>query len=384
MLPTTRDSLHVRSRRLLVGGGVRPGIVELALGPRGAVVVDVRPDADEADAIDVGDALVAPAPLDLHFHGCGGHVVPPGGDPGAIDLALRDASRDAGWSHELAVPAYEWIATLPVPQRPPADPVEHLAAAAQAVAAQPDAWCVGLRIEGLFLNPLRAGVWPPETFRPPDTALLEELHAAAREAGGALRIIDVAPELPGAVELVERARELGIVASLAHSDATWEQARRAIDAGATLATHTWNAMRPVTHRDPGIVAAVLADPRVHCELICDGVHLHPGTIALSVAACGAGGWVAISDASPFAGCPPGPYRWAGTTVTHDGVALRDPEGHLAGSASLLDVAPGVLRGIGLDDVAVAVAMGAAPRRVLDPSRALGLQVGDPAWIVELH
>src|SRR5690606_21811708 len=136
-------------------------------------------------------------------------------------------------------------------------------------------WCRGLRIEGLFLNPRRAGVWPPETFRDPDPALLEQLHAAALDAGTPLLVIDVAPELPGALEFIARARELGIVASLAHTDATWDEAGAAIDAGATLATHTWNAMRQVAHRDPGVVAAALTDPRVTCELICDGVHLHP-------------------------------------------------------------------------------------------------------------
>lgn len=384
MLPTDATNLHVRSSRVVLDGQPTSAIVELVRvdGPAHTVVEVHPPDATlDAEILDVDDQLIMPAPLDLHFHGAGGFVVPPSDDPALIDTFLVGVAERAGW-HTTSIAPYEWVATLPVPQRPVPDPVEHLARAASAIAARgPRTWCRGLRIEGLFLNPARAGVWPPETFVAPDPALLEELHAAAREAGTPLLIIDVAPELPGALDLITRARELGIVASLAHTDATWEQARAAIDAGATLATHAWNAMRPVTHRDPGVVAAVLADRRVTCELICDGVHLHHGTVALSVAACGRGRWAAISDASPFAGAAPGDYEWAGTTVTHDGRALRDAEGRLAGSASLLDVASRELALADIGDLDAALAIGATPRRVLDPTRPLGLVAGDPAWVL---
>lgn len=359
----------------MLDGETTPATVELDASGRVVAVqlgTDAVPD-DLATVHDAGAALVVPAPLDLHLHGAGGHVVPPGGDLHGIDRAL--AERFPGTR-------YEWLATLPIPAKPPHDPVSHVRACAGAISgAGEGTGCVGIRIEGLFLNPSRAGVWPPETFRAPDLGLLGELHAAALDGGSRLRIVDVAPELPGAVDLIRRMRELGIVASLAHSDATWEQAIAAIDAGATLATHTWNAMRPVTHRDPGIVAAVLADRRITCELICDGVHLHRGTIVLSIAASGPGGWVAVSDASPFAGCDAGDYAWAGTTITHDGVALRDPEGHLAGSASLLDHALGVLRAAEVDPLESVLALGAVPRRVLAPERSLGVEPGDPIWIV---
>ncbi len=384
MLPTDTSNLHVRSSRVVLDGVPTDAVVELVLvdGPMHRIVDVHPPDAPlDADVTDLGDRLVVPAPLDLHFHGAFGLVVPPQDGPAEIDGALRAFVDDLGWADTTSTP-YEWIATLPIPLRPPADPVEHLVEAAHAISARgPHTWCHGLRIEGLFLNPARAGVWPPETFHTPDVELLEELHAAAREAGTPLLIVDVAPELPGALDLIARASELGVVTSLAHTDATWEQACAAIDAGATLATHAWNAMRPVAHRDPGVVAAVLADSRVTCELICDGVHLHPGTIAMTIAACGRGGWVAISDASPFAGLEPGSYEWAGTTVTHDGVALRDPHGNLAGSASLLDAAVDVLAKLGTSDLDMALALGAVPRRVLEPSRPLGLVTGDPVWVV---
>jgi N-acetylglucosamine-6-phosphate deacetylase len=382
MLPTQDTTVSVRSTRVVVDGApvARTVVLDTADDLR-VLSIDAYDAAIAGELVDTGDSIVVPAPFDLHFHGAGGIVVPPEGSVADIDGVLRGASRAAGWTHaSLPAPSYDWLATLPVPQTPPADPVEHLAAAAASIGAA-SGWCPGLRIEGLFLNRARAGVWPPETFRLPDVGLLEQLHAAARDTGAPLRIIDVAPELPGAIELIECARQLDVIVSIAHSDATWDEARRAIDAGATMATHTWNAMRAVAHRDPGVVAAVLVDERVTCELICDGVHLHPGTIALSIAATGPGRWIAVSDASPFAGRAPGPYEWAGTTVTHDGVALRDPEGHLAGSASLLDTAARLLRSIDVADVDVALAIGAMPRRLLDPQRSVGLQVGDPAWIV---
>lgn len=386
MLPTTGRTLHVRSENVVLDGVPSPA--SLLVDERSGCVTAIDPRGEEvtadAQVVDLGTRLVVPAPLDLHFHGAGGHVVPPDGDPAAIDAALRQVVAHAGWTGIQGSPVrYDWLATLPVPATPPHDPVEHVAGCARALAAQDDGGCVGIRIEGLFLNPARAGVWPPDTFRSPDVVLLDELEAAAREGGSRLRIVDLAPELPGAIDLVERCAELGIVASIAHSDATWHEAKAAIEAGARLATHTWNAMRPVAHRDPGVVAAVLSDPRVTCELICDGVHLHPGTVELSIAACGTGGWVPVSDASPFAGCEPGSYEWAGTTVTHDGEALRDPAGHLAGSASLLDTAWYRLQALGAAACDVALALGATPRRVLDTSRAWGLHVGDPVWIVDV-
>jgi N-acetylglucosamine-6-phosphate deacetylase len=378
MLPDGPRTLHLASEHVVIDGAPRPATLVLEEDDdarRGARVTSIEPYRLGGGVVDAGASLVAPAPLDLHFHGAGGHVVPPGGSAAAIDEALAGAFGDA---------PYEWVATLPIPATPPHDPVTHVAgcAAALAAAGEGGTGCVGIRIEGLFLNPSRAGVWPPETFVAPDLGLLDELDAAARDAGSRLLVVDVAPELPGALALVERLAELGIVASLAHTDATYEQARAAMDAGATLATHTWNAMRPVAHRDPGVVAAVLADPRVTCELICDGVHLHPGTIALSTAACGAGRWIAVSDASPFAGCAPGPYDWAGTTVHHDGVALRDDAGHLAGSASLLDAALPVLAAAGTTPLDALLAVGADPRRVLDPTRPRGLRLGDPVWVVD--
>lgn len=371
MLPNNGKKLHVRSNRVLINGCLTPALILLDEGENRRILEvttqDTGPDSSyEGSVIDIGDTIVAPVPLDLHFHGAGGHFVPPVGDAQQIDSALEKVSE---------IP-YEWLATLPIPSIPPADPIEHVRSCMQSLRAH-DSRCVGIRIEGLFLNPQRAGVWPVSTFRRPSVDLADELIAAG---DGLLRVVDIAPELEGAIELIEHLVSQGIVVSLAHTDATWEQAQQAIDAGASLATHTWNAMRPIKHRDPGILGAVLSDNRVVCELICDGVHIHPAVLALSGAAKGTGGWIGVSDASPFAGCLPGEYEWAGGQVTHDGVCLRDSHGRLAGSASLLWSSLGTLSSMGMEWHEVLTAITATPRRLLNPDRSLGVEVGDLVWL----
>jgi N-acetylglucosamine-6-phosphate deacetylase len=298
-------------------------------------------------------------PLDLHFHGAGGHGVAPDGDGNALDAALDALIVGTRWQEF----GYRYIATLPAPAHPPQDVVEVVAGAAAAMhPLDPGlSGCEGLRVEGCFLNPARAGVWPRETFRTPDIGLLEELVAAGN---GWLKIIDVAPELPGALGLIQRARELGVVVSIAHTDATWEEALRGIDAGATLATHTFNAMRPVHHRDPGVVAAVLTDPRVTCEVICDGQHLHEGALRLVAAAAGHERVAAISDASPFAATEPGTYSWHGLTIGWDGERMSDGHGNLAGAGTLLTAAPQLLESCGFTSEQAWASCTTVPRGVL--------------------
>lgn len=301
-------------------------------------------------------------PLDLHLHGAGGVPVPPDGDVAELDRTLDRLSVGTPWEST----GYEYLATLPAPTRPPTDIVRHVADAVRALDGCTDdgsarSCCVGIRVEGCFLNPDRAGVWPVETFCAPDIGLLDELIDAG---DGNLRIVDVAPELPGAEAMIEHACFRGLVVALAHSDATYEQAIRGIDAGATLATHTFNAMRPFHHRDPGIIAAVLADPRVTCEVICDGQHVHPGAVALAVAASGSGGIAAISDASPFACCPPGEYRWRGIELRWDGERMADMSGQLAGAGHVQTAAPAFLERCGLSPSDALRACSVTPRRVL--------------------
>lgn len=397
--PTSQPStLKYRSANVLLEGSLQPAEVTVADGLVTAITsgsalqtaFDTVPDSGMPEVHDLGEAIVCPAPLDIHFHGACGISVPPDGTIKALDSALDRYRRDAS-AVTMSVP-YRYLATLPTPvdtreaQLSSRDVVKQLAIAATQVGASPG--CVGLRVEGTFLNPQRAGVWPPETFASPDIGLFDEMFDAA---SGMLAIIDIAPELSGAIPLIEHAVSRGCVAALAHTEASYDEAIRAIDAGATVATHTFNAMRPLHHREPGVVGAVLTDDRVTCEVIADGAHLHPATLDLIRRATGGGLRIAfVSDASPFAGSGAGKYEWAGMQLVSDGQTIRDANGNLAGSVQLLDSVAHGFSALGarslpksahspsVNDV---ISLSISGHNVLTPNRPSGLQLGDGIWII---
>ena len=196
-----------------------------------------------------------------------------------------------------------------------------------------------------------------------------------------MRLMTLAPELPGALELIGALGVAGVVASIGHSDATYEQTRVAVEAGAHAATHLFNAMRPLHHREPGVLGAVLDLPQVSCELICDGVHVAPAALRLAFRAKGAAGIRLVTDAMQAAGMPDGDYRLGAASVTVAGgratvagggaVAGGGPvagEGRIAGSTLTMDVA--VRNAVSFLGVSVerAVALASA-----NPARLLGLQ-----------
>ncbi len=197
----------------------------------------------------------------------------------------------------------------------------------------PAAELLGIHFEGPFLNAKRPGAQPAEHVQPPSVELLRKFIDAADGHGMA---ITLAPEVEGAMALLKYARRRGVRVAIGHSDATVEEAERALDAGATHATHTFNAMRPFNHRDPGIIGAVLADDRVLAELICDGVHVHPGAVRLLAKSKGLEHILLISDGGPGTGRPDGNYRIHNFDVTIVDGVCRNLEGHLAGSTTTLD------------------------------------------------
>jgi N-acetylglucosamine-6-phosphate deacetylase len=182
-----------------------------------------------------------------------------------------------------------------------------------------------------------------------------------------VQAIAVAPELPGALGVIAAAAAEGVLVAVGHSDADYEQALAGFDAGARSATHLFNAMRPLHHRDPGVVGAVLATPRVTAELVADGVHVHPATLRLAHAAKGPGRLALVSDAMQAAGGPDGEYRLGARRVTVAGGVARTESGDLAGSTLTMDRAVAVCvqeAGIPLPD---ALAMASAT-----PAALLGL------------
>jgi N-acetylglucosamine-6-phosphate deacetylase len=209
-------------------------------------------------------------------------------------------------------------------------PHHHIVAAQNAIAARPAGYVgaepIGLHIEGPHLSESKRGTHPVEHLKPPAESLLETDHVT---------IVTLAPELPGAVDLITSLVERGVVVSIGHSAATADEARTALDAGATLGTHLFNAMPPITAREPGIAGVLLADKRAFFGVIVDGVHHDPAAVSLAWNAA-PGRFVLITDAMAAAAMPDGDYRIGQIDVTVADRAVRDREGNLAGSVSTMD------------------------------------------------
>jgi N-acetylglucosamine-6-phosphate deacetylase len=219
----------------------------------------------------------------------------------------------------------------------------------------------GLHLEGPFLSSARRGAQDPRHMLAPDAAVFERLLAAA---AGHLRILTLAPELPGASALIDAATRAGVTVAVGHTDATAEIAMAAIDAGATHATHLFNGMRPAHHREPGAAGALLDREEVTCEVIADGVHLHDITVRLAARLAGPARLVLVSDAMAAAGMPDGSYRLGSTQVTVTGGVARAEDGALAGSTATLAgvVRHAIAAGLPVPDVVAAAST--TPARVL--------------------
>ncbi|MGH2350093.1 MAG: N-acetylglucosamine-6-phosphate deacetylase, partial [Chloroflexota bacterium] len=254
--------------------------------PSGAEVLDFRPH------------LLAPGTIDVHTHGGVGCSFSTG--PADDTRAVCRYRASTGCTALLPTITGSWdelTAALP-----------KLAALASEGGASDGAEVLGIHVEGPFLNPARKGAIDAATMRPPSADDLRRLQDAA---GGWIKMMTVAPELPGALGVIEEMVRLGIVPSVGHSDATYQQVLDAAAAGARKSTHTYNAMRPLRHRDPGTVGGVLADDRLVAELIADGAHVHAGAMRVLLKAKGAALTALITDGVRYAGLPEGVYERPG-------------------------------------------------------------------------
>jgi N-acetylglucosamine-6-phosphate deacetylase len=244
--------------------------------------------------------------------------------------------------------------------------VEGIAAyiARQGESEESRAEILGIHFEGPFISKERRGVHPSEWIQPPSAAMLDRFLKAA--AGNA-RIITIAPEVLGAAPCIDAARAAGLVVSIGHTDANYEQARAAMARGAQSATHVYNAMRPFSHRDPGVIGAVLTSQDINAELIADGVHVEEAAMKLLLLAKGAAHVTLVSDGLSATGMPDGKYMLGGFEVTVSGGVCRNAEGVLAGSTLTLDRA---LRNI----VALGASLPDAVRMLtLNPATLLGIE-----------
>jgi N-acetylglucosamine-6-phosphate deacetylase len=276
-----------------------------------------------ARVLDFPGATLAPAFFDVHIHGAAGHDVMEATPEALATMGSFLASRGVGSFLATTVTA-PLDATLRA--------VEGLAKVMARPPATGHARPLGIHLEGPFLSHAKRGVQPTEHLLPPDIATFDKLFDAAE---GRIRLITLAPELPGAVELTAHATKRGVRVSLGHSNATAAQTCGAIDAGAVSATHTFNAMRPLDHRELGILGTVLACDALFAELICDGVHTAPGIVKLWWRAKGPARAILVTDAMSAAGMPDGEYELGGFAV-HVAQGRAMARGVLAGSVLTLD------------------------------------------------
>ncbi|MFC0430200.1 N-acetylglucosamine-6-phosphate deacetylase [Kutzneria buriramensis] len=236
-------------------------------------------------------------------------------------------------------------------------------AAAAALPATGVARPLGLHLEGPFLSPVRHGVHEPALMVPPEPANLDQLLADETVAA-ALRIVTLAPEMPGGMDAVRRLVDAGVVVSVGHSNATAEQTVEAADAGATMVTHLFNAQSPLTHREPGVPGIALTDKRFTLGLIADLAHV-AGPICRLVFAAAGPRVALVTDAVAAAGMPPGRYRLGGADVllTEAGVP-RSPDGTIAGSALTLDRAVRNIVSLGVSEQDALIAATRTPADVI--------------------
>jgi len=352
------DSIVLRGRLVTPDEVVERGWVALGAG----AVVDLGdgPGPAGRPEVDLGELIVAPGLVDLHVHGGGGGQA---GGAGAAEVragVVRLARYHA--THGTTCLLAATVADTPV----------RLAVAVAGIAsamatADPGAAAVaGAHLEGPWLAPSRRGAHAPECLRPPDPDELARLLGAAP---GVVRLLTAAPELDGFAGLLATAVAGGVVVSVGHTDATYEQVVAAFDAGARHVTHLGNAMPPLDRRRPGPLAAALGDPRPTLEVIADGEHVHPGLLAL-VGAVAPDRLVAVTDAVAATGLADGVHRLGGLEVTvRDGrVSLRDDPGTLAGSVLTMDRAVANLVGAGLPLTVALRAATATPAGVLGAGR----------------
>jgi len=356
----------IRARHIVTPDGVVDGWVRID----GDAIAEIGPGASSSDGtlVDAGEGWIVPGFIDLHCHG---------GDGASLYSGTREDVAVVARGHLAAgtTSMFASIATMSAEAMLRA--TERIVAAVRAGEA-PN--IVGVHFEGPFLSARRKGAQQESALQAPSSELLDELL----ERVGALPVImTIAPELPGATDLIATYADR-VIFALGHSDATLEEGIAGIDAGARLVTHAFNAMPPLDHRHPGLVGAALADPRVRIELIADGHHLHDTVLAFAVTAVGSSRAILVTDASAAAGLSDGDYDFPDRLVTvRDGrVSLRGTR-TLAGSALRLATAHGRMRRLGTPaEDAVRLSSGNAAALVGLADRG-ALRVGARADIVVL-
>jgi N-acetylglucosamine-6-phosphate deacetylase len=324
---------------------------------------EIPKNATEIDLTrDFADAILAPGFVDIHMHGGAGLDVmrASAAELPRLNKFLTTHGVTGYFPTTVAAPLDQTCAAL----GRFADVIEAAQASRGNNGDAVQAFPLGIHLEGPFLSHKRRGVHPAENLLEPTLEIFEQLWQAAR---GQVRMMTIAPELPGALEVIAEATRRKVCVSIGHSDAVIKAARAGVQAGARHATHTFNAMRPLDHRDPGIVGEVLTDGQLTADIIADGIHVAPEVVQLFLQAKGKENSVLITDAISATGMPDGTYQLGPIQVSvKQGRCTMD--GKLAGSVLTMDRAVrNVTRfaGWSLQDAVQAA--------TLNPARALGLK-----------
>ncbi|WP_214414866.1 N-acetylglucosamine-6-phosphate deacetylase [Sphaerisporangium fuscum] len=357
-------SITLADARIVTPAGVHEGWITVEDGRFTHIGQGQAP----RDGHSLAGRYVVPGFVDMHTHGGAGGSFPSGDQ--------EEARRVAAFHAEHGTTTI--VASLVTAA--PADLARATAALAELC---DDGLLAGVHFEGPYIARARCGAHNPSLLRAPSPGEFAGLLKAGR---GHVRMLTIAPELPGGLDTVRAAVSEGVIAALGHSDATYDQAREAIEAGCTVATHLYNALPSLHHREPGPIAALLEDERVTIELINDGVHVHPAMLRLASAVAGANRTALITDAMAAAGIGDGTYRLGSLEVeVADGVARLVEGGSIAGSTLTMDVAfRRSVQEVGVSIVEAAEMASLTPARVLGLSDDIGsITVGKHADLVVL-
>jgi N-acetylglucosamine-6-phosphate deacetylase len=312
-----------------------------------------------AKHVDHGEAIIAPGFIDIHIHGGSGYDVMEGSASAlaAVETLLAKHGVTSYCPTTVTAPVDMTLKTL-----------EKLGQACLQVRNRPDdgtrARPLGVHLEGPFINKEKCGVHPVSDIQKPTAELFERFWEASAET---LRVMTIAPELDGAIGVIELAKKKGVLVSMGHSDAKCAEAKAGIAAGAKSATHTFNAMRPLKHRDPGILGIVLTDDRIFADIVADGIHVAPEIVKLFLSAKGEDRAVLITDALSATGMPDGKYRLGTFEIEVRGSLCTN--GHtIAGSVLTMDAAVRNVMSFAGWSLAKSVKLATE-----NPARALGLE-----------
>lgn len=318
--------MHVSGRLLIKNGVIAahgpPHQADvLCEGPR-IVAIGRHIDAEGATQFDAAGLMLGPGFVDVHVHGGGGH-----------SFFTRDADRVrayAAWAPRNGVTSF-LVSTV---GEDDAATLETLWALAPTIGSTAGAEPLGFHLEGPFINPVRKGAFPPSYLRAPSR---DEFARYQHAAGGMIRQVTIAPELPLALDLAAAIAVSGAIPAMGHTDATAEQARAGFDSGIRHVTHVYNAMRPLHHRDGGPIAAALLQDSATCELICDGAHVAPDALRLAYRALGPARAVVVTDNLHIAGTELQGGDFGGEHIEVSGAKAVRSDGTIVGSVATMDV-----------------------------------------------